>query len=1744
MHSRNIDRSRSADAVRSAYLRTPLRFERSRPGERAAADFIARGVGYAVYLSGGDATLVLKSATAPRPDTLTMRLVGRRPDTSATALRELPGRSNHLIGNDPRRWNIGVPSYARVEYRDVYPGVDLVYYGNQRQLEYDFVVAPGAEPSRIALAIDGAKNVTIDHDGNLVVTITGGTLTHRAPILYQETNGTRRSIEGSYLVRPDGHVGFRVGRYDEQLPLVIDPILSYSTYLGGANQERIHGAGTDAAGNILVVGETYSYDFPTANAGQPQFNGFGDAFVAKLTPTGDALVYSTYLGGGNRDWATAVNLDATGAAYVVGSTFSWDFPNVSGLPPHENMQSDAFIVKLDATGGLVYSALLGGMREEYGAGIAVDAAGRAHVVGSTISADFPTVNALQPSLGGHPVFRSVDGGDTWTGQNAGLRTTGVWAFALEPGQPDTVYAGTDQGVFKTTDGGTTWSQAGIETSMWQVRSLAIADGFPAGPASVYAATDNGVYRSRDGGESWTQLQLSGSVNAVAVAPGAPATIYAGVSFGSPSGVFKSTDAGDTWTHTGLNAPIQTLALNESTIYAATPNGVFTSIAGEGWVHANAGLPSQVGSLVVHPTNPSIAYAGTFDGLFKTATGGTSWEPFPNLVGVPVATLAMAPSDPSTLFLSSWWGSAISNDGGENWRPTHSDSTVANAIAVHPYAATTAYIGVLMSRDAFVATLSADASSLEYSTYLGGSSHDEATDIALDADGSRYVVGNTSSVDLPVLNAVQPVHRGLQDVFAARVASEGSLAYSTYLGGSGFESAPRVAVDLVGQAHVAGLTWSYDFPVANAHQPQPAGGYSDLFVSVLTAAGDGFVHSTYLGGYGLDTDSTQSLGPDVVVTAEGDTYVTGTTMSQNFPTTPDAFQPWHAGGQNDAFVTRFDAVGRLQYSTLIGGAGDDYGRSLALDAQGGVILTGYTSSANFPVLNALQPAGGGSDDGFIVKISNDEAPPDTVPPATTIVVDGTPGLAGWYRSAVVVTLSASDGESGSGVGVTEYAVNGGPMQTYTGSFTFSTQGITYVTARSIDRAGNVEEPAAETSIMIDTSGPSIAITSPQAREYLYTQTVTLAISVSDSTSGFSGPAMVTLDGAAFAGTTIDLSTLGLGPHTLVVYAADHAGNPSQASVTFRVVSEIDTVINVPAEAPTIQAAIDAAANGDTVLVSPGTYAELIDFRGKAITVNSEQGPNRTIIDARGGGSAVTFRSGETRAAVLSGFTIRGGLSVHWGGGIYIANSSPTIRGNVITENRSCTGVGIYSSFGSPLIQNNRIARNSIHGCTGGWGIGVYIGDNSAAEVIGNEISDNSGAAASGGGVALFAAGSAVISGNVIARNATSGPEGCGWGGGIATANFSQAKIVNNLIVRNSACFGGGIHWRGSTGSTVFVNNTIADNEASVSSAGVYVTGFDARNQLHNNIISAATGPALVCDNAASVSSPLLHSNDVFSAQGAAYGGTCADQTGLNGNLSADPGFIDVAAGDFRVGMSSPVVDAGNGSAPHLPASDITGQARIVDGNADGAERIDIGAFEYRNRAPIADAGQDNSVAAGADCLAHATLTGSGSDADGDTLTHTWAGSFGTVAGPTLSMALPPGAHVIILTVDDGNGGHASDTIVVTVLDTTPPTIRSATATPSVLQRANHEMVPVVVTVSAADACNTAVACRIVSVTSNEPVDGTGGGSGQDWEITGALTLKLRAERSGKGTGRVYTITVACTDASGNSATSVVVVTVPR
>jgi len=389
----------------------PVSFEANHGQFDSPVQFLARAAGYHLFLTAREAVLSFGSQKdtsrqnpAPAP-VVRLQLIGANASPKMRALEELPGKVNYLRGNDPQKWQTNVPTYAKVQYSDIYPGVDLIYHANARRFEYDFVVAPGANPDLIRLGFEGIETVKVDDAGNLVLSMIGGSVEWEKPVLYQEDNGHRSLVMGEYVVFQPRQVGFRVGSYDRDQSLIIDPVLSYATYLGGSDVDAGFGVAVDVRGNAYVTGRADSPDFPTtAGTVQPTSHAGPNAFITKLDPTGSALVYSTYLGGTHDDVGLSVAVDPLGNAYVTGYTKSLDFPTTPGTlqPTFGGGSFNTFVAKLNPVGsGLVYSTYFGAGTNNANS-IAADVAGNAYITGSTDAAIPTTPGVLQPALGGGP----------------------------------------------------------------------------------------------------------------------------------------------------------------------------------------------------------------------------------------------------------------------------------------------------------------------------------------------------------------------------------------------------------------------------------------------------------------------------------------------------------------------------------------------------------------------------------------------------------------------------------------------------------------------------------------------------------------------------------------------------------------------------------------------------------------------------------------------------------------------------------------------------------------------------------------------------------------------------------------------------------------------------------------------------------------------------------------------------------------------------------------------------------------------------------------------------------------------------------------------------------------------------------------------------------------------------------------------------------------------------------------------
>lgn len=427
----------------------PAFFEKNHGQTDASVKFFTRASGYNLYLTATEAVMVLRPAQAAKIKASTvvrMKLKGANAHPSVQGRNVLPGHTSYFFGNDPAKWQTGVEQYAAVKYSKVYPGIDVVYYGKEGQVEYDFIVAPGANPGRILIGFEGAKALRLDTHGNLILSVEGGELTYKAPALYQMLGGKRASIKGRFMLVGDKHVRFEVGDYIRSKELVIDPQLVYSTYLGGGVEDKITGIAVDAARQAYVTGVSASdpsgvSGFPAATGSYPLAigpnNGGKDVFVAKLSADGASLMWLAWLGGALDDEAKGIALDKSSAStpkvFITGVTASPTFPNfgptMQSCAP--NTGTLAFVTELSQSGGIpapVYSTCWGGVSgilTNSGNAIAVDSIGAAYVTGTTF------VNG--------PLF-PIRGGALAPYNTMGGASEGVFVLKIAPAGASVMYS--------------------------------------------------------------------------------------------------------------------------------------------------------------------------------------------------------------------------------------------------------------------------------------------------------------------------------------------------------------------------------------------------------------------------------------------------------------------------------------------------------------------------------------------------------------------------------------------------------------------------------------------------------------------------------------------------------------------------------------------------------------------------------------------------------------------------------------------------------------------------------------------------------------------------------------------------------------------------------------------------------------------------------------------------------------------------------------------------------------------------------------------------------------------------------------------------------------------------------------------------------------------------------------------------------------------------------------------------------
>ncbi|MBJ6725342.1 carboxypeptidase regulatory-like domain-containing protein [Geomesophilobacter sediminis] len=669
-------------------------------------------------------------------------------------------------------------------------------------------------------------------------------------------------------------------------------------------------------------------------------------------------------------------------------------------------------------------------------------------------------------------------------------------------------------------------------------------------------------------------------------------------------------------------------------------------------------------------------------------------------------------------------------------------------------------------------------------------------------------------------------------------------------------------------------------------------------------------------------------------------------------------------------------------------------------------------------------------------------PDVTPPVTT-----TGSSSGTYQS-LSVSLWCSDG-SGSGCAHTYYCLGTGctPTNLYTSYVNISRSND--LRFYSVDKSGNAE--AVQTvSYVIDADPPT---TTPSVASGIFTAPQTVTLSCSDG-GGTGCSATYYCLGKGCTPHTAYSGPIAISESTyLTYYSSDRVGNwERDKTERYTIRSGPPATINVPAGQATIQGAIDAAQDGDTIVVAPGTYRENIDFKGKAISVTSSDGAAATIIDGGHAGSVVSFVSGEMRTSVLDGFTLRNGTSSNnlgYGGGVYVAQSAPAILNNRITGNTAYAGAGVGIYQGSPLLQGNLITNNSMGSSSYYYGGGGILLDGGAdARIIGNTISNNTVSYGSGGGILVSDSFGATIRNNTVRNNS------CGQnGGGVAIEDSDNVSVLQNVVAGNRAVAGGGVYLlqEFQVGAQLTLEgNTIALNEAP-SGAGILASGPNDGTLIANTIVTSQNDQTPVqCEQGwySDALPPAFQDNLVYALGGATFGGTCSGQNGVNGNLSADPLLNGPSFGYFSLTAGSPAIDAGDASVAGVPDFDLAGAPRLIAGTAGtagGAARLDIGAYEF-------DPGEPRAVLSGAPTSAvrenSATITVAG---DG-IVSYRYAvdgGGFGPdaipVATPITLTGLSGGAHVVAVIgkTSDREQRSASATVAGWTIDSLPPT---TTATP--------------------------------------------------------------------------------------------------
>ncbi|NOY61661.1 MAG: hypothetical protein GXP10_00665, partial [Gammaproteobacteria bacterium] len=748
--------------VRAAHIA----FEENRGQSDPAVRFISRGKRYQLYLTAQEAVMVLEpGAAGAKRDVVRIQWQGAASDSVFRGRDLLPTTSRYYRGSDPQQWVSDIASYRSVEYQQLYPGIDLLFYSRQGELEYDFVVAPGTDPNVVRLNIEGADALQLSDAGDLLITtVTGGTLVQKAPLIYQQGPDGREQIDGSYTLTDERLVAFNIGAYDSERALIIDPVLSYSSYLGGSDDESGAVVAADAAGNLYIAAQTRSTDFPPPLLNNHAADDY-DIVLTKLDPS-NTVLYSTYFGGSARNIGDGVTpLDAVqsiavsgGAVYVAGYTSTTDFTTLNAFPgigqgsggygPGSTFgggSSDGYLTRFDAVDGtMVYSTYMGGSNIDRVNGVAIDGVGDVYITGITSSLDYPQVKGFDLDFWGLDTATSL----VACGSAANPTICGdVFVSKLsyvEPADPTVSIA------YSTLFGG-------VELDVGNAIAV----------------------------DSVGTVYIAGMTQSLAVS-NVPPVVELGSAFPVAGGAVqeRSGGLGDAFvSKISFDAATGTLSLGYSDFIGGQ---LFDSGEGIALNSPTGGDPNAyVVGMAFSPDFPlNNPVQGNFGGgqsdVFVTkitADGGRSYSTYLGGSADDRGTAIAVRSDVANNALSHVYVTGFTDS---------TDYPVMNTLRLR-------YGGGV--RDAFVAKLtdSGGAPSLVYSTYLGGSGAETGSGIVVDPVATPQevvVVGDTASSDFDTWGiSAQSSSSGKNDLFLTRIADSGAEADLSVL----LETAPDLGI---------------------------------------------------------------------------------------------------------------------------------------------------------------------------------------------------------------------------------------------------------------------------------------------------------------------------------------------------------------------------------------------------------------------------------------------------------------------------------------------------------------------------------------------------------------------------------------------------------------------------------------------------------------------------------------------------------------------------------------------------------------------------------------------------------------------------------------------------------------------------------------------------------------------------------------------------------------------------------------